>query len=246
MLSNLNTVKEYVPNSYEDAGGNRIKESAYNNVMEELKQQGKLFSPEQQNYLSQQRQYYSNQIRENKLPRDQARQLYQKDYQSSLEKSINLPFYKAKEKTGWSGQYFPSKHEIVYTHKSPSVSIHELTHSLSLYPRTDFNDRSYLPRYEKPQNKAIKSRLRVRNDAENISKQPYWDNPEEVYSRLMQIRHDADLKPDQTIDSQMLNKIRKRVSPLLNQTFMNRYTDDSLLKLFNEVAYSNNRNYEIS
>nr|DAF44305.1 MAG TPA: hypothetical protein [Podoviridae sp. ct8Lf7] len=44
----------------------------------------------------------------------------------------------------------------------------------------------------------------------------------------------------------MLNKIRKRVSPLLNQTFMNRYTDDSLLKLFNEVAYSNNRNYEIS
>jgi hypothetical protein len=37
MLSNLNTVKEYVPNSYEDAGGNRIKESAYNNVMEELK-----------------------------------------------------------------------------------------------------------------------------------------------------------------------------------------------------------------
>lgn len=158
--------------------------------MEELKQQGKLFSPEQQNYLSQQRQYYSNQIRENKLPRDQARQLYQKDYQSSLEKSINLPFYKAKEKTG---QYFPSKHEIVYTHKSPSVSIHELTHSLSLYPRTDFNDRSYLPRYEKPQNKAIKSRLRVRNDAENISKQPYWDNPEEVYSRLMQIRHDANL-----------------------------------------------------
>lgn len=58
----------------------------------------------------------------------------------------------------------------------------------------------------------------------------------------MQIRHDANL----TIDSQMLNKIRKRVSPLLNQTFMNRYTDDSLLKLFNEVAYSNNRNYEIS
>ena len=41
----------------------------------------------------------------------------------------------------------------------------------------------------------------------------------------------------------MLNKIRKRVSPLLNQTFMNRYTDDSLLKLFNEVAYSNNMKY---
>ena len=101
-------------------------------------------------------------------------------------------------------------------------------------------------RQEQFQNNYNEARLRVRNDAENISKQPYWDNPEEVYSRLMQIRHDANLKPDQTIDSQMLNKIRKRVSPLLNQTFMNRYTDDSLLKLFNEVAYSNNRNYEIS
>lgn len=69
-------------------------------------------------------------------------------------------------------------------------------------------------------------------------KDKYLDDPSEVYSRLMQFRYDNKLTPNYKVTKKDLERWRK--SKTVNgQNLINRYDDDVLLKLFNDVAMNN-------
>ena len=65
-------------------------------------------------------------------------------------------------------------------------------------------------------------------------KDKYYDNSDEVYSRLMEFRYANKLNPKKKITKQDLNKWRK--SGVEGYNLLNRYDDNTLLRLFNEVA----------
>lgn len=242
MLGNLGTVKEYMPNSYSDPGGEVIRRSYYSRVIPQRKAEGTLLTPEQEASLQQLKRNLVTKYRAGDISRDDMRNTYTTTFNQTVEGNIDTPFYQAKEQTGWEGQYFPNNHTIVYTKPTESNRIHELAHSLSLYPTQTNSEQETSSRWTKPQNTAIRNRLELRKDAPSIPSESrsstYWDNPEEVYSRLMQIRHDAGLTPDKVVEQKDLDKIRKKVksNSALKELFMDRYTDNSLLKMLNEVA----------
>lgn len=69
-------------------------------------------------------------------------------------------------------------------------------------------------------------------------KDKYLDDPSEVYSRLMQFRYDNKLTPNYKVTKKDLERWRK--SETVNgYNLINRYDDDVLLKLFNDVAMNN-------
>lgn len=137
MLSNLDTVKEYTPTSYSDPGGEVIKTAYYNNIVPQRKAAGTLFTPEQEQKLHDRRQELVAKYRAGELSKNQMRDTFSKEWNATIEKNINTPFYQAKEQTGWQGQYFPTSHEIVYTRPTLSNRVHELSHSLYLYPKKE-------------------------------------------------------------------------------------------------------------
>lgn len=241
MMNNLETVKEYFPKSYQDPGGDIIKQAYSSAAISQRKSEGTLFTPEQHTYLLNKKQELVNRNKEGKISRDEMRDVFNQERNEIIEQNISVPFWQAKNQIGWLGQYFPSSHSIVYNQANPSVRVHELTHSLSLQPRQVEVKVQSDTRWGKPQTTAIKSRLQVKPNASTQTygkSMSYWDDPDEVYSRLMQIRHDAGLTPDKIVGKEDLKGIRRKVkdSPQLNELFMDRYTDESLLKMFNEVA----------
>lgn len=62
----------------------------------------------------------------------------------------------------------------------------------------------------------------------------YWDDPVEIYARMMQMRYRLNLDPTKKVSKDDLKKWRK--DGLLRQYEMGVYDDDTLLQLFNEVA----------
>ncbi len=62
----------------------------------------------------------------------------------------------------------------------------------------------------------------------------YWDDPVEIYARMMQMRYRLNLDPTKKVTKDDLKKWRK--DGLLRQYEMGVYDDDTLLQLFNEVA----------
>ena len=70
---------------------------------------------------------------------------------------------------------------------------------------------------------------------EGVEKDSYKDNPYEVHSYMMEFRNKAGLNPTDIITKDMLNKYRKE----LKETNLDRYTDDSLIDLLNNVVDNN-------
>lgn len=111
-----------------------------------------------------------------------------------------------------------------------STRVHERTHSMVTDPLLNSLDIGL-------QN-AINSRVKLR---ENFNREhygdndAYWDDPNEIYSRMNEFRYKSGLRGSDNVDQKFLNDNRK----LLEEKGLDRYTDESLLKLFNEVAYNN-------
>ena len=232
MLNKLDTIQEFTPTSFSSPGGEQIKKEA-----NELywKEHPEIQTDEYYNAERDIKKKYFDQYKKGIISEQKRNDLIRNDIDQYRDKVMNLPFYKAKENITWLGKYFPNTHTIIYKDNSPTVRVHELTHSLNIAPNNSKN--LFQTKYNKPQNQAIKSRLQLK---EGVQGSRYWDNPEEVYSRLMQIRHDAGLDPNKKLDIEDINSIRKdkviKNNPHLNEYFMDRYSDDSLLKIFNEVA----------
>lgn len=64
----------------------------------------------------------------------------------------------------------------------------------------------------------------------------YWDDPDEVYSRLMEIRKAYDLDPLKIYNKDDIKDLKKRG---FQNNFLDRYDDNTLIRLFNDVADNN-------
>lgn len=69
----------------------------------------------------------------------------------------------------------------------------------------------------------------------------YWDKPTEIYSRLMEARHHFNLAPNYKVTIEDLKNMRKAMEGVPDGdrngfNLLNRYDDDTLLKLFNDVT----------
>ena len=100
---------------------------------------------------------------------------------------------------------------------SGSASVHEFAHALGL---------------DKPQERVIENRgiqpvSGERND--------YLDSATEVYSRLQQLRNDAKLDPYKVYNAEDIQEMRNNAA-LDQQNLLNRYSDDDILFLLNDVA----------
>ena len=110
------------------------------------------------------------------------------------------------EPNNWDG----TGHYIAYLgYPSKTTKIHERTHAMNASPQHD----------------AI-SKIITKSEDE------YLDNPKEIYARLMQYRYNNELKPTDIIDKNYLNKNREKLKKLE----LDRYKDEELIRLFNEVA----------
>ena len=121
------------------------------------------------------------------------------------------------------GTYVPLEHSIVYNrYNNPgrTTQTHELTHAMGAGPQLD----AILWHEKGPSN-----HLR-----EGIKRSPYLDSYKEVYPRLMELRRALNLDPKKRdYTTKDLEEMRNKVG---NTNLLDRYTDDYLLYLFNNVA----------
>lgn len=147
-----------------------------------------------------------------------------------------------------SGVYYPFGRRIFLTDRSTSTAIHEWTHSslpdaqekvIKKY-QDNFGDTVY--------------------DNKTIAPDEYLDNPQEIYARLMQLRYSINADPNHKFTKEEIQNIKKEhldhytlTNRLKNSegkgsfsvsqfdkentyNLLNRYSDDFLLYLFNNVA----------
>lgn len=102
------------------------------------------------------------------------------------------------------------------------VNIHERTHAMNAAPQERLI-----------QNKIDSSK----------HKDKYLDDSKEIYARLMQYRFNNKLSPGFVVTKQYLQKNRDKLKALN----LDRYSDDELLFLFNEIAENtiNNNNNKL-
>jgi hypothetical protein len=113
------------------------------------------------------------------------------------------------------GAYYPMIHTIGYTETRPLTFIHERTHSL----KAD------------AQKNAIKQ-LNLK------SKDSYYDDPSEIYSRLMEFRYANKLDPNKTYTIEDIKKFKENPD-IRDFELLDRYSEEDVLKLLNEIAYNN-------
>ena len=107
--------------------------------------------------------------------------------------------------------------------KDRSVILHELSHSTqNKYSIQSSKIDSILKKYVKENNKYDK----------------YYDNPDEVYSRMNQFRYDNNIKPEDIITK---DQIEQWKDSSIDNEFINRYSTNTLLDLLNSVAHTSNK-----
>lgn len=127
-----------------------------------------------------------------------------------------------------SGVYYPFGRRIFLTDGSTSTAIHEWTHSslpdaqekvIKKY-QDNFGDTVY--------------------DNKTIVPDEYLDNPQGIYARLMQLRYSINADPNHKFTKEEIQNIKKEHLDHYNKentyNLLNRYSDDFLLYLFNNVA----------
>ena len=148
----------------------------------------------------------------------------------------------------WANAYASIDHDInkrYTTYKSnPSLStrIHERTHIMSANgPQLEYIQKlkdnfNYLDR-------DIISWIEDKTTSTKHHKsfQDYLDEPTEIYSRLMQLRYDNNINPKKIWTLDDIKKLRKNVK---DYRIFSRYSDEFILKLFNEVAQNNQNSSE--
>lgn len=104
------------------------------------------------------------------------------------------------------------------------TKLHERTHAMQAHP----------------QERAILNIISGRTLHSEYTPDTYLDDPSEVYSRMMEFRYKSKIAPNKVVTKELLDKNRG----LLRKYNLDRYTDDTLIKLFNEVAYTPENNQE--
>lgn len=113
-----------------------------------------------------------------------------------------------------------SGHYIAYAgNPKKRTKIHERTHAMNALPQE----------------------RKIEQIIENKYKDKYYDNSKEIYSRLMEFRYDNNLDPNKQITIDDLNNWKNK----LKEFSLDRYDDNTLLQLFNDVAYNNNNTNKV-
>ena len=118
------------------------------------------------------------------------------------------------------GTYYPKEHTILYSpYADESDKIHERTHAAEA--------------------QFIKNAIRNNKPKlqDGVNSDRYLDNPSEIYSRLNSFRFENKLNPTDTIDRKKLEDFKKSAK---DYDLLDRYDDDSLLFLLNDVAHNVN------
>jgi len=104
------------------------------------------------------------------------------------------------------------------------VVTHEKAHALINYK----NRKMY-----KPQEEAIRRRNPIGNLLEDVEENWYMDHPDEIYSRLMDFRYRNKLDPQKRYTLEDVIKFREDA---YDTELLERYSDEFILQLLNEVA----------
>lgn len=128
-----------------------------------------------------------------------------------------------------SGEYNIDKHTVAYNPDTPwydsSTRVHERTHAMRPFPQENTIAK-------------IISTDRHNNSAVYPSHLQYLKKPSEIYARLNAFRFKYKLKPNQIIDQNFLNSHRDE----LRKEDLEIFDDNTLIRLFNEVADAGNQN----
>lgn len=109
------------------------------------------------------------------------------------------------------GEYNPVSHSIYTNPNYPYNKTHEQAHA----------------------SKAEKQAKKAGDIVKKKYKDTYWDDGNEVYSRLMELREANGIDPNQIWDKKALKKFKKTA---LDFDILNRYDDNTVIDLFNNVA----------
>lgn len=108
-----------------------------------------------------------------------------------------------------------------------SVILHELSHSTQdKYNIQSSKIDDILKRYQK----------------ENHNYDKYYDNPDEVYSRMNQFRYDNNIRPEDIITKEQIEQWK---DSSIDNEFINRYSTNTLLDLLNSVAQAFEKGGEV-
>lgn len=190
------------------------------------------------------------------IPLDRTINPSSKFFDDSLYKSLidraatTSPVYRMDMPSTTLGEYSPSGQNIVtedgfvnYPNAAHTISYNMRDVPAFANPDEDYYDKETLPLRIHENNhaithgfdsiaKEINNRI-VRKDG--VERDSYKDNPYEVHSYMMEFRNKTGLNPTDIITKDVLNKYRKE----LKETNLDRYTDDSLIDLFNNVVDNN-------
>ena len=134
------------------------------------------------------------------------------------EKMMDTGNSTALERLVKNGSYDPYEHSIRYSpYSSPSTYIHERTHASQPVAMEHLIYNTNI------------------NRKEEVKPDYYYDKPQEIYSRLNQFRYENNLDPAETITPEKLEYLKKNAK---DYNLLNRYDDNTLLFLFNDVAYN--------
>lgn len=112
---------------------------------------------------------------------------------------------------------------------NPDIIIHERTHLSG--PQQARNAIYGIGSYS--------SKKKYYNRALKVDKDPYLDSDQEIYSRLNALRYDLQLDPKKVWTIDEIRALTKDKRYDKSQLDLDRYTDEFLLHLFNEVADNN-------
>lgn len=116
-------------------------------------------------------------------------------------------------------KYSTQKNNILPTN---TTSTHERTHGLDA----------------KPQEAAIENIISADTNIKD-NRDKYLDKPGEIYARMMELRHYLKLNPLMPVSMPMIVQWRKNL--ILQKFSLDRYTNQTLYRLFNEIAQNTQR-----
>ena len=161
--------------------------------------------------------------------------------QEQLQYANNIPIYDYREPWVAANKNIPNRKEFLKMNSGVQGAYHKKyrqPHTISVSPIA--TDRSVILHelsHSTQDKYSIQSSkiddILKRHQKENHNYDKYYDNPDEVYSRMNQFRYDNNIKPEDIITEEQIEQWKD--SSIDNQ-FINRYSTNTLLDLLNSVA----------
>lgn len=135
------------------------------------------------------------------------------DSDNTINKEDALKYHRLLNK---ATTYFGDPSFIYYNKQSPEIKVHERTHASDAY---------------------VQEQLIRQRNIEGKKSNSYYDNPSEIYSRLMEVRYMNHLNPLEIITDDKIEELRENGK---DSNLLNNYNNEDLKFLFNDIALNQN------